>query len=99
MGVLVGLGAGVGLVLIWSAFAVPRRAPRVRRGQTRLRDLLTRAGLRHVSGSAFLAVCGALGCSAALVMQLVTRTAPVALVFGAMGSYFPVVVVSARARR
>ena len=53
MGVLVGLGAGIGLVLIWSAFAVPRRAPRVRRWQTRVLDLLARAVLRHVSASAF----------------------------------------------
>jgi tight adherence protein B len=99
MGVLVGLGAGVGLVLIWSVFALPRRAPRVRRGESRLGELLARAGLRHVSASAFLAVCGLLGASTALVMQVVARTPPVALVFGAMGSYLPVIVVSARARR
>src|SRR4051794_19765552 len=99
MGVLVGLGAGIGLVLIWSAFAVPRRVPRVRRWQTRVLDLLARAGLRHVSASAFFVVCGVLGGSVGLVMQVITRTPPVALVFGAMGSYVPIVVVSARARR
>src|SRR3954451_22963532 len=99
MGVLVGLAAGIGLLLIWSAFAVPRRTPRVRRGQTRVGDLLARAGLRHVSASAFLVMCGVVGCSAALGMPVVTRTPPVALVVGVMGWYLPVVVVSARARR
>jgi tight adherence protein B len=99
MGVLVGLGAGVGLVLIWSAFALPRRARRGRPAHTRLRELLARAGLGHISASGFLVVCGVLGCSATLVMHAVTRTPPVALVFGAMGSYLPVILVSARARR
>jgi tight adherence protein B len=99
MGVLVGLGVGVGLLLVWSAFALPQRPPRVRRGHSRLRDLLHRAGLGHVSGSAFVVLCAVLGCSTALVMQVVTRTPPVAFVFGAMGAYLPVVVVSARARR
>ena len=34
MGVLVGLGVGVGLLLVWSAFTVPR-VPRVRRTRRR----------------------------------------------------------------
>jgi tight adherence protein B len=44
-------------------------------------------------------MCAVLGCAAALLMQVVTRTPPVALLFGAMGACLPVVVVSARARR
>jgi tight adherence protein B len=99
MGVLVGLGTGVGLLLVWSAFALPRRAPRVRRGHSRVHDLLARAGLGHLSAQAFVAMCAILGCAAALLMEVVTRTPPVAFVFGAMGAYLPVVVVSARARR
>jgi tight adherence protein B len=99
MGVLVGLGVGVGLLLVWAAFTLPRRPPRVRRPQTRVRELLAGAGLGHVSVSAFLVVCGLLGCSATLIMQVVTRTPPVALVFGVMGAYVPVVVVAARSRR
>jgi tight adherence protein B len=98
MGVLVGLGVGLGLLLAWSAFAIPRRPPRVRRTH-RLHELLARAGLGNVSGSAFLVMCGFLACAAALLMQVLTRTPPVALLFGAMGGYLPVVVVSARARR
>ncbi len=99
MGALVGLGAGIGLLLVWSAFAVPRRPPRVRRTRTRADDLLARAGLGHISVSAFVVMCAVLGCSAAVLMQVITGTPPVALVFGAMGTYLPVVVVSARARR
>jgi tight adherence protein B len=99
MGVLVGLGVGVGLLLVWSAFALPRHPRRVRRGSTRMGELLARAGLGHVSVSSFLVMCAVLGCAGALLMQVVTRTPPVAVLFGAMGAYLPVVVVSARARR
>jgi tight adherence protein B len=99
MGVLVGLGVGVGLLLAWSAFALPRRPARVRRTHSRVHDLLARAGLGNVSVSAVPVLCGDLGCTAALLMQVVTRTPPVALLFGAMAGSLPVVVVSARARR
>ena len=99
MGVLLGLGVGVGLLLVWSAFAIPSRPPRVRRVHTHARELLARAGLGHVSVSAFVVMCAVLGVSAVLLMQVVTHTPPVAVLFGAMAAYLPVVVVSARARR
>lgn len=99
MGVVVGLGVGIGLLLVWSAFAMPRRALRVRRHSTRVRDLLARAGLGHVSPSSFVTLCVVTGAVAALAMGIVTRTPPVALVFGVMGGYLPVVVVASRARR
>jgi tight adherence protein B len=44
MGVVVGLGVGVGLLLVWSAFTMPRTEPAARR-TSRLRRLLDRAGL------------------------------------------------------
>jgi tight adherence protein B len=102
MGALVGLGVGVGLMLIWSAFVLPRsrRAPR---GPGRLRrhtaELLARAGLSHVSVTAFTSLCLVCGCGAALLMQAVTRTPPVAVLFGTMAGFLPVGVVSSRARR
>ncbi len=99
MGVLVGLGVGVGLLLVWSAFALPRRAPRVRRQRSRVGELLARAGLGHVSPSSFLTLCGVTGGAALVLMQALTRTPPVAMLFGAMGGYLPVVVVTSRARR
>jgi tight adherence protein B len=99
MGVVVGLALGIGLLLIWSAFALPRRTARLRRHGARLTDLLARAGLGHVSSSAFLTLCVVTGCSVVLVMQVVTGTPTVAVLFGAMGGYLPVVVVTSRARR
>jgi tight adherence protein B len=99
MGVLVGLGVGVGLLLVWSAFALPRRVPRVRRARRRTAELLAGAGLGHVSASAFIALCLVCGVATALLMQVVTRTPPVALLFGAMAAFVPVTVVSSRRRR
>ncbi|MQW74838.1 type II secretion system protein F [Nocardioides sp. dk4132] len=98
MGALVGLGVGVGLLLIWSAFALPHpeRAPR---SEGRVARLLARAGLREVSAPGFVLLCVAVGLVAALLVQLVSRTAPVALVFGVLGGYLPVAVVTSRARR
>jgi tight adherence protein B len=99
MGALVGLGFGVGLLLIWSSYAVPRRGPRVDPRRSRLGELLARAGLVQVSVSSFLSLCALLTGAAALLMEVVTSTPPVALTFGAMGGYLPVVVVTSRARR
>lgn len=98
MGALVGLGVGLGLVLIWSAFALPR-TPRGPRPEGRVTRLLARAGLRQVSAPGFVLLCVAVGLVAALLVQLVSRTAPVALVFGVLGAYLPVAMVTSRARR
>ena len=99
MGALVGLGVGVGLLLVWSAFAVPRRVPRVRRSRRRTADLLAGAGLSHISTSTFTTLCLVCGAGVALLMQVVTRTPPVAVLFGVMAGFLPVTVVSARRRR
>lgn len=99
MGALVGLGVGLGLLLIGSAWLAPR-APRVSPRRTwRLRALLDRAGLSGVSTRGVLGL-GA-GCSLVtfVVMQVVSGTPPVALAFAAMAGYLPVAVVSGRARR
>jgi tight adherence protein B len=99
VGALVGLGIGIGLLLIWSAFFVPRRPPRAPREAGRLARLLARAGLGEVSVPGFVALCVASGLLTALVIQVVSGTPPVAVAFGAMGGYLPVAVVSGRARR
>jgi len=99
MGALVGLGVGVGLLLVWSAFAMPRteRAPRDRQG--RLASLLDEAGMSTVSVPGLVVLCCGLGVAAALVVQLVSGTPPVAVAFGVMTAYLPVAVVAGRARR
>ena len=99
MGVLVGLGVGIGLMLCWSAFFVPRAAPGARRATSRVTRLLGRAGLSHVSSTAFVTLCVVCGVAATLVAQVVSGTPPVAVLFGVMAGFLPVWIVSGRARR
>jgi tight adherence protein B len=101
MGALVGLGVGVGLMLVWSAFALPRRQRDRERGASarRTTDLLARAGLGQVSVGSFALLCLMCGLISALILQVVSHTAPVAVAFGLMGAYLPVGVVAGRARR
>ncbi len=99
MGALVGLGVGVGLLLVWSAFALPRQPAPEEKAPGRTSTLLARAGLAHVSPVGFVVLCLVCGLATAFVMQAVSRTPPVALAFGIIGSYAPVAVVSGRARR
>ena len=102
MGVLVGLGVGVGLLLVWSAFALPRQAgadARAVRVPGRARRLLDAAGMDDVSTSGFTALCVGCGVVAALAVQAFSSTPPVAVVFGAIAAYLPVAIVSGRARR
>jgi tight adherence protein B len=98
MGALVGLGIGVGLLLVWSAFFVPPQPRTTRRG-VRTAELLARAGLGEVSITGFLVLCVVAGALTGFVVQVVSRTAPVALAFGLIGGFVPVAVVSGRARR
>jgi tight adherence protein B len=98
MGALVGLGIGVGLLLVWSAFFVPPQPRTTRRG-VRTAELLARAGLGEVSITGFLVLCVVAAVLTGFVVQVVSRTAPVALAFGLIGGFVPVAVVSGRARR
>jgi tight adherence protein B len=97
MGVLVGLGVGVGLLLVWSAFAVPHT--RRERPPGRLDALLARAGLGGVSVTGFVVLCLVCGVVAAVAIQIASRTVPVAFVFGVLGGYLPIAVTRGRARR
>jgi len=99
MGALVGLGVGCGLLLVWSAFAVPRADVAAVRPDGRVTQLLARAGLADVSVTGFVLVCVATAVLTAFVMQVVSGTPPVAVVFGVMAGWLPVATVSARARR
>ncbi|GAA4375466.1 type II secretion system F family protein [Nocardioides caricicola] len=99
MGALVGLGVGVGLMLIWSAFFLPRTPPAESRTPGRATQLLARAGLGQVSVTGFVILCAVCGLVAGFVLQVVSGTPPVAVAFGLMGAWLPVAVVSGRARR
>jgi tight adherence protein B len=97
MGAVLGLGVGVGLVLIASAFVVPRRPAQVA-GPT-VRPLLARAGLSEVHPGGLFAVSVVCAVVAFLAVQVLSRTVPVALAFGCIGAYLPFAVLRGRARR
>ncbi|CAI9409190.1 type II secretion system F family protein [Nocardioides sp. T2.26MG-1] len=99
MGALVGLGVGVGLMLVWTAFALPRSPRSEPAGRGRIHELLARAGLGSVSVTGFVVLCIVSGVLTTVVLQAVSGTPPVALAFGLMGAWMPVAVVSGRARR
>ena len=99
MGALVGLGFGIGLLLIWSSFVTPPTPTTPREHTSRIATRLGEAGMGQVSVPGFLLLCGGLGVGAALVIQVVSGTPPVAVVFGVMAAYLPYVVVAGRARR
>ncbi len=97
MGAVLGLLLGVGVLTIWSSFWLP--SPAGVRRPSRLRPLLSSAGLGDVSAPSFLMVCAVSSLVAVITVLAASRTVPVALVFGALGAYLPVAVVRGRARR
>jgi tight adherence protein B len=98
MGALVGLGVGIGLMLIWSAFFVPRQPKRATSRRNRTAELLARAGMGAVAVTSFWVMCAICGVLAFAVIQIVSGTVPVAVAFGLISGYLPVTVVSGRAR-
>lgn len=99
MGALVGLGVGLGLLLIWSAFFLPRASKAPQPGGGRGRQLLARAGLGDVSVASLTALCAIFAVIAFVVIQAVSRTVPVAAAFAVMAGYAPVAVVKQRAAK
>ncbi|GIN05596.1 type II secretion system protein F [Planomonospora venezuelensis] len=99
MGALVGLGVGVGLLLIWSAFVLPRRPRSTAPTSTALGRLLGRAGLADVTPASVLSLCAVLFAVAFALVQAVSRTVPVSFVFATMAAYLPVAVLRQRAAR
>ncbi|MDX6300545.1 MAG: tight adherence protein [Nocardioidaceae bacterium] len=99
MGVLLGLGFGVGLVLVWSSFTEPRprRGPSARSRRTR--DLLDRAGLPGTTVGGVWAVCGLTAVVAFVAVEVVSHTATVAVAFGLLAGYLPIALLSGRAVR
>lgn len=99
MGALIGLGLGLGLMLIWSAFFVPRTPRAPKPGGGRGRQLLARAGLGDVSVASLAALCVIMAVFAFVMIQAVSRTVPVSIAFALMAGYTPVAVVKQRAAK
>ncbi len=98
MGALIGLGVGLGLMLIWSAFFLPRHSRQASPRGARTAELLARAGMSTVSPSAFWAMCATGSTVTLVVIGVLSSTLPVALAFAVIAGYLPVAVVSGRAR-
>jgi tight adherence protein B len=98
MGVVLGLGAGVGLLLVYWSLVSPR-PPRGARGPGRLDLLLRRAGLEGTSAGGVVVVCVVAGVAAGALVQVISRTWPVSLAFAVLVAYLPVSMLQGRARR
>ncbi len=88
-GALLGLLAGVGLLLIWRSGS---RAPQPRTGPRqpgRRQVLLAEAGLTGINAAQLLALQVGLGLAVLVVVLLTTGTVTVSLVFGLFGFFLP----------
>lgn len=94
-----GLGAGVGLLLIWTALRPAPVVESVDVAPSRLQVLLTEAGLAHVAPASILAGSGVAAVVTLVVVLGATQVVPIALVAAAAAAYAPVVVLRTRARR
>lgn len=88
-GALLGLVAGVGLLLVWRSGS---RAPRPRsrdRMPGRRQQMLSSAGLRGINPVQLIALQAALGLAVVALVLLTTRTVTISLVFGGFGFATP----------
>jgi len=101
-GVGLGLVLGLGLFLIWWSFwphqglpDAPRKAGMV----SRLSDELAQAGFDAMTPRSLLGACVLASLLTFLAFAATTKVVPVALCFGLMAGYAPIVLVRMRARR
>jgi tight adherence protein B len=101
MGLAIGLTAGAGLLLVWLALTAAPELERPRRDgrPSRMRDLLSRAGLEQTTPTGLLVVCGVSAAVAFLAVQVLSGTPTVAAAFGVLAAYLPVALLAGRARR
>ena len=100
MGALVGLGVGVGLLLVWSAFVLPRETTPARATRAGCAATLAAAGLGHVSSAELRRDVPRPGGSGRAPRPAgVRHPAGRALLRGAWPASLPVALVRSRARR
>ena len=95
-GALLGLAAGLGILLIVIAVVSPRSAPEPH--VSRLRRLVDRAGLARVSPSAVLAASAGLALVSGLVVLAISGVVVVGLLAAIVAGYLPVAILRRRAR-
>lgn len=101
MGALIGLMAGVGILLVAWTVTEPewQRPSRPRRRTTPLADLLASAGVVGVSTGQLVALCCIAFVVAGVVMTGASGVAVIGIVFGAMAAGLPIAVLRGRAVR
>lgn len=101
MGLVIGLFFGVGVLLIIAAFVAPMESVPGSDGRLRgkSRDLLASAGIDGLTPGAFIGAIVIMGLVAFLLMFAVSKTLPVAVVFGLMAAWLPIALVRSRARK
>ncbi|HYN66305.1 MAG TPA: type II secretion system F family protein [Ornithinibacter sp.] len=102
-GLLVGLGLGVGLFLVWWSCWVPPDSPvtRARRAGPvdRLTDEIVQAGFGGLSVRTLLASSVLAFLFVLALVQTTVGVLPIAVCFAAMAAYVPIAMVRGRARR
>jgi len=100
MGALLGLTAGLGLLLIWrSGPRAPRRTASAPTWSTRRRDLLRQAGVDGVGPNQLLGAQVLCAVFAFVVVSAITRTVAVAGCFAVFGCFLPIGIVRRMRRR
>jgi len=99
MGALIGLLAGLGLVLVVWTFGDPGWRPQPRERGDGLRGLLGRAALGEVSPRSLLGLCAGAFVLATFLMVAVSGVLTIGLVFGFLAAVLPLAVLRGRAIR
>ena len=101
MGALIGLMAGLGVLLIAWSITEPnwRPARRRRRARGRLAELLARAGTPGVTPAQVIGLSCVAFVATAIVMTGVSGVVAIGVVFGAMAAATPIAVLRGRAER
>ena len=99
MSAVVGLLAGMGLVLIWNAcWSTPALRPLTGR-RNRMEELIQQAGVSQVTPASLMLSAAGLATLITLLIFVLTGAPAIALCFGLFSGYLPFALLSMRARR
>ncbi|GAA1999017.1 type II secretion system F family protein [Nakamurella flavida] len=94
MGSLIGLVAGIGVLLVWAGLSTAPRHPRSRVRHDRMQEQLIQAGLSGVTPSQLVALQALAGVVVTVVALVVTGSVVVSPLLGAFGAMVPRLLVS-----